>query len=286
MRADDIIDLALREDIGDGDITVDALVPRTIKATARIMAKEEGVLAGIAIAIRTFTLLDPEAAVELWKSDGDTLTRGDTIAEIRGSAGSLLKAERTALNFLQRLSGVATLTRRFVEAVEGTGAVILDTRKTTPGMRLLEKDAVRAGGGTNHRMGLYDMVLIKDNHLEIQGAKDEAEAVKKAVARARATICEGIQIEVEVRTKEAAVAAAHAGADLILLDNMTPDEMGAAVAAIGAEVGRNRPLVEASGGVTLESVRTVAGSGVDRISVGALTHSAGALDIAMYLSFD
>jgi nicotinate-nucleotide pyrophosphorylase (carboxylating) len=286
VRTDDIIALALREDVGSGDITVDALVPKSLKGVGRIQAKEKGILGGIGAGVRTFTLVDPDVTIERALSDGDALAPGDEILVVRGRAASLLKAERTALNFLQRLSGVATLTRRFVEAVDGTSADILDTRKTTPGMRLLEKEAVRAGGGTNHRMGLYDMVLIKDNHLEIQGAKDEVEAVKKALDRARAAVPPGIQIEVEVRTAEAAVAAAQAGADMILLDNMTPAEIGRTVNAIGAAVGRDRPRLEASGGITLENVRTVAEAGVDRISVGALTHSAEALDIAMYISFD
>lgn len=286
LRIDDIIDLALREDIGSGDITADALVPRNLKAQARIVAKEEGVLAGIEAAVRTFTLLDGSVSIERKASDGDDLAPGDVIMEIQGRAAALLKAERTALNFLQHLSGVATLTRRFVDAVDGTGAVVLDTRKTTPGLRHLEKEAVRAGGGTNHRMGLFDMVLIKDNHLAIQGVQSEAEAVEKAVSRARASVPADIQIEVEVRSKEAALAATRAEADMILLDNMSPQQITETVQAICSAVGRNRPRIEASGGITLDNVRAIAEAGADRISVGALTHSVRALDIAMYLDFD
>ncbi len=283
---DGIIAEALKEDIGSGDITVGALVRADLKGSARIVAKQEGILAGVRVAERTFELVDPDLQVEMTIRDGTRLAKGDTILTACGNARSLLVAERTALNFLQRLSGTATHTARFVRAVEGTGAAILDTRKTTPGMRLLEKEAVLAGGGENHRIGLYDMVLIKDNHLSLLGCGNEAEAVKKGVAQARANVAKGIRIEVEVTTAEGARAAAEAEADMILLDNMSVGEMAETVDRVKGRFGAGRPLLEASGGVTLDTVRAVAETGVDRISIGALTHSVIALDIAMYVSFD
>ncbi len=281
-----IIDLALKEDLGSGDITVGALVSDSTKAQAEIVAKEEGVLAGVDVAVKTFLMVDEKLAIETTSSDGDRLRPGDLVASVHGRAASLLKAERTALNFLQRLSGVATITNRYVEAVDGTGAVILDTRKTTPGLRLLEKAAVKAGGGVNHRVGLYDMVLVKDNHLAVLNCRSEAEAVKKAVAKVRSTVDSRIGLEVEVTCTEGALAAAAAGADMILLDNMSVEQLSDTVARVGAACGKNRPQLEASGGVSLETVRAIARTGVDRISVGALTHSVKALDIAMYLNFD
>jgi nicotinate-nucleotide pyrophosphorylase (carboxylating) len=286
MTVDGIIAEALKEDIGSGDITVGALVRADLNGTARIVAKEEGILAGVRVAERTFELVDPDLQVEMTVCDGTRLAKGDTILTARGNARSLLVAERTALNFLQRLSGTATHTARFVKAVEGTGAAILDTRKTTPGMRLLEKEAVLAGGGENHRIGLYDMVLIKDNHLSLLGCGNEAEAVGKGVAQARAAVPEGTLIEVEVTAVEGALAAAGAASDMILLDNMSVGEMAETVARVRARFGAGRPLLEASGGVTLDTVRAIAETGVDRISIGALTHSVIALDIAMYVSFD
>lgn len=302
---DDIIKQALNEDLGPGDVTVDALIPPDAMGTAAIVAKQDGVLAGGAAAARTFQLVDGELDVRVLVEDGAEILSGTRILEVRGAIGSLLKAERTALNFLQHLSGVATVTRSYVREVEGTGAVILDTRKTTPGLRLLEKAAVAAGGGSNHRIGLYDMVLIKDNHLAALGLPDEAAAVAQAVERARSAVPEEIRIEVEVRTLEGALAAVKAGADMILLDNMTAGELASAVEATISAVDATksamdatqsavearpisrsaRPLLEASGGITLENVREVADTGVDRISVGALTHSVTALDIAMYVSF-
>ncbi len=289
VDVDRIIDLALEEDLGSGDITVGALVPESVKAVGEIVAKEEGVLAGVDVAVRTFQIVDETTEIETSARDGDRVIPGTVIVTLRGRAASLLKAERTALNFLQRLSGVATITKRYVEAVDGTGAVILDTRKTTPGLRLLEKAAVKAGGGVNHRVGLHDMVLVKDNHLTILDCGSEPESVKKAVSKVRSSVDSAIGLEVEVTTVEGALAAAGAGADMILLDNMSLDELSRTVKRVDAacaECGRNRPQLEASGGVVLDRVRAIAETGVDRISVGALTHSVKALDIAMYLSFD
>lgn len=284
-----IIELALKEDLGTGDITVGALVPDTVTAVGEIVAKEEGVLAGVDVAVRTFQIVDETIEIERRLRDGDRVLPGDVIVTLHGRAASLLEAERTALNFLQRLSGVATITNRYVEAVSGTGAVILDTRKTTPGLRLLEKAAVKAGGGVNHRVGLYDMVLVKDNHLAVLDCGSEAEAVIEAVSRVRSTVDSAIGLEVEVTTVEGALAAAGAEADMILLDNMSLEELGRTVDRVEAACagsGRKMPQLEASGGVTLDTVRAIAETGVDRISVGALTHSVKALDIAMYLSFD
>jgi len=286
VKTEEIIKQALKEDLGPGDVTVEALVPPALKGVARIVAKQAGIVAGVGVAAAVFEAADPQVVVTKIADSGDTVKPGQAILEIHGRAGSLLKAERTALNFLQHLSGIATQTGRFVAAVEGTGAVILDTRKTTPGLRLLEKEAVKAGGGENHRMGLHDLVLVKDNHLAMLGCKNEAEAVEKAIAKARAGVPAGMQIEVEVTTLKGALAAAQADAEMILLDNMTLEEMNTTVQQVGAECGRRRPLLEASGGVTLETVLAVAETGVDRISVGGLTHSVKALDIAMYLDID
>jgi len=274
----------LKEDLGTGDVTVRALVPPDLEGAAEIVAKETGVLAGVETAARVFTLNDGATKVERCLEDGAALEKGDTIVKVRGRVAALLESERTALNFLQHLSGVATKTQQYVRAVKGTRAVILDTRKTTPGLRIIEKAAVAAGGGGNHRMGLYDMVLVKDNHLALLSMADEPAAVEKAVRLARDRVPDGIAVEVEVSTREGALAAARAGAQMILLDNMNLDGLARTVEAIHGEFGESRPLLEASGGITRQSVRDVALTGVDRISVGALTHSVKALDIAMYMS--
>jgi len=274
----------LKEDLGTGDVTVRALVPPDLEGAAEIVAKETGVLAGVETAARVFTLNDGATKVERCLEDGAALEKGDTIVKVRGRVAALLESERTALNFLQHLSGVATKTQQYVRAVKGTRAVILDTRRTTPGLRIIEKAAVAAGGGGNHRMGLYDMVLVKDNHLALLSMADEPAAVEKAVRLARDRVPDGIAVEVEVSTREGALAAARAGAQMILLDNMNLDGLARTVEAIHGEFGESRPLLEASGGITRQSVRDVALTGVDRISVGALTHSVKALDIAMYMS--
>jgi nicotinate-nucleotide pyrophosphorylase (carboxylating) len=270
LEFDATIEAALREDMPEGDITSESIVPAGAVSEALLLAKEDGVLAGLTVARRVFEIVDPRVEFRGECPDGTAFRKGDVLARIKGPTVSLLKAERTALNFLQRLSGIATATRRFVDAVAGTKARIFDTRKTTPGLRLLEKYAVRMGGGTNHRLGLSDMVLIKDNHLRYVGS------ITEAVRRARARVSAGVKVEVEVTTVDEAREALAAPADIIMLDNMPLEGMKAAVALDAGRV----PL-EASGKVTLERVREIAATGVDYISVGALTHSSPALDISL-----
>jgi nicotinate-nucleotide pyrophosphorylase (carboxylating) len=267
---DAAIDAALREDMPDGDITSESVIPAGAVSEAVFLAKEDGVLAGLPVARRVFEKIDPSVEFVEKLRDGAAFKKSDVLARLKGPTAALLKGERTALNFLQRLSGIATVTRRFVDAVQGTKAKILDTRKTTPGLRLLEKYAVKTGGGTNHRLSLSDMVLIKDNHLRHVGS------VAEAVRRARAAAKPGIHIEVEAAELSQVRDALAAGADMIMLDNMTLEAMREAVTLAGGRV----PL-EASGNMSLERVRAVAGTGVDLISVGALTHSARALDISL-----
>jgi nicotinate-nucleotide pyrophosphorylase (carboxylating) len=268
---------ALAEDIGSGDVTTLATVPRSQAAGATMSAREPLVVAGVCVAEAVFLELDPSLTTEVCLADGKPAAAGEALLRVRGTAASMLSAERVALNFVQRLSGIATLTARFVEAVNGTGVRILDTRKTTPGWRRLEKYAVVCGGGHNHRAGLFDQVLIKDNHLA--ALRGEApDPITAAVRRARAR-APGLVVEVEADTIAQAEHAARAGADVILLDNMSCAQLRAAVTAVG---GRSK--LEASGGVNLETVRAIAETGVDFISVGALTHSARAMDIG--LDFD
>jgi nicotinate-nucleotide pyrophosphorylase (carboxylating) len=255
----------LAEDLGAGDLTSEAIVPEDVTAAAVILLKERGVVCGLEVVRAVFAELDPVVGFEALAADGDE-TEGE-IARVEGSARALLGGERLALNLLGRLSGIATVTRRYVEAVAGTGATILDTRKTTPGLRGIEKYAVRCGGGTNHRLRLDDGVLIKDNHLRYAGS------IAAAVERARST---GEPVEVECESLEQVREALDAGADSILLDNMTPPRLAEAVALTGG-----RAKLEASGGITLENVRAVAETGVDFVSIGALTHSARALDVSM-----
>ncbi len=269
---DRIIENALLEDIHTGDITTLAVVPERRPARARLIAKESMVLAGINVAARVFTFLDASTGFRQLHGDGARLAAGDLIAELDGDSAMLLQGERVALNLLQRMSGTATLTSRFVDAVAGTRARIVDTRKTTPGLRVLEKYAVRVGGGINHRTGLYDGVLIKENHIAAAGG------ITQAVTRARAYIPHTMKIEVETETLAEVAEAIDAGAEIIMLDNMDLATMTEAVQLIGG-----RSLVEASGGVNLETVRGIAETGVDIISVGALTHSARAMDISMLL---
>ncbi len=268
---------ALREDVGQGDATTLAIIPETATSTARLVAREGLTLAGLDLACEAFRMVSPELVLIREAADGDHLPPGAAALRVEGSTRAILTAERVALNFSQRLSGVATLTAEYVRAVAGTRARILDTRKTTPGWRLLEKYAVRAGGGLNHRLRLDDMIVIKDNHLAaLRGAAPNA--VAAAVARARRAYPE-LRVEVEADTVAQAAQAAEAGADVILLDNMSLDELRRALEAIGG-----RALTEASGGINLSTVRPVAETGVDFISVGALTHSARAVDLA--LDFD
>ena len=270
-----LLALALAEDLGDaGDVTSLATIPSDAAGRAAFVARRPGVVAGLHLLPLVADAVDPTLAVELLAADGAAVVPGDRLATISGPLRGLLAAERTALNFLQRLSGVATLTRRYVEAVAGTRAVVLDTRKTTPGWRLLEKYAVRCGGGTNHRVGLFDAVLIKDNHLAGLGA----DAVRRAVAAARA-YAPGLPVEVEVDTLQQLDDALAVRADIVLLDNLPADALREAVRRRDAVAPGTR--LEASGGVTLDTVRGMAEAGVDRISVGALTHSAPALDIGL-----
>jgi nicotinate-nucleotide pyrophosphorylase (carboxylating) len=272
----DLIDLALCEDIGAGDVTVRHFTDSARRSQARIIAKQSGVLAGIATAAEVFRRVDERLRVEIVAQDGATLARGDEVLRVAGPTGSILTAERTALNFLQRLSGVATQTRRHVEAIAGTGARLLDTRKTTPGFRDLEKAAVKAGGGTNHRHGLHDMVMVKDNHLA--GGLDAA----SLAAGVRSAKAAGLRVEVEADTLEQVREFyGVSGIDVILLDNMSLEDMREAV--------RLRPAgvqLEASGGITRANIREVAGTGVDFISIGALTHSAPALDLSLEILGD
>jgi nicotinate-nucleotide pyrophosphorylase (carboxylating) len=262
---------ALAEDIGAGDVTTDATVPDDAVGTAALLVKEPGVVCGLGVAETAFRALDPDVRFEAFVSDGDVVESPAVVARVTGSERAILTAERVALNFLGRLSGIATLTRRYVEAVDGTGAAVLDTRKTTPGLRALEKHAVASGGGRNHRFGLDDAVLIKDNHLRAAGSLSSAvELVRRATS---------LPIEVECETLDQVGEALELGVDAILLDNMTLDELRDAVA-----LTNRRARLEASGGVDLDTIRAVAETGVDEISVGALTHSARSLDVSLELT--
>lgn len=270
-----LIDLALAEDLGGGDITSRYFVTEDRRARALVTARGSGVVSGTTIAARVFAKLDPETKVEILIDDGSRVAAGAVILHVEGKARSLLAAERTALNFLQHLSGIATLASHYADRVKGTHAIILDTRKTTPGYRLLEKQAVVDGGCSNHRMGLHDRIMVKDNHLAANG---DDEAIRTTIRRIRAEIPH-IEVELEADTlAQVARFLAIDGVDHILLDNMTPDELREAVKLRGE---RKSPLFEASGGVNLDTVRGIAGTGVDFISVGALTHSAPALDIGL-----
>lgn len=270
-----VVQAALAEDIGSGDVTTLATVPEGARACALMVAREPLVVAGLPLAEAAFLDLCPKARVERQAADGDRVPAGGVLLKIIDApAGPILTAERVALNFAQRLSGVATLTARFVAAIAGTGARILDTRKTTPGWRHLEKYAVACGGGSNHRLGLFDQILIKDNHLAAL-RHEPPSAIEAAVRRARERFPK-LTVEVEAETPEQVEQALHAGADIILLDNMPAEEMRTAVMWVN-----RRAKTEASGGVTLETVRAIAETGVDFISVGALTHSARAMDIAL-----
>ena len=272
----EIVTRALAEDVAWGDLTTDALVPPDLPAAGDLLVKADGVIAGLPVLALAFTTVDPRTEVEFLAADGDRVKVGQVVARVRGSARSLLTAERVALNFIQRLSAIATETARYVDAVAGLRATIVDTRKTTPGLRSLEKWAVRVGGGQNHRRNLSDGVLIKDNHLVAIAASGRT--LVEAVAAARRNWPHTIRVEVEVDRLDQIDEALAAGADIILLDNMGPADLRAAVQQIAG-----RAVTEASGGVTLASVRAIAESGVDLISVGALTHSVRALDISLDL---
>jgi nicotinate-nucleotide pyrophosphorylase (carboxylating) len=272
----DPIDIALREDLGEGDTTTEFFVRGDLRALGRIVARERSVVAGTETAAEVFRRVNSTLNVEILQPDGTALSGGETILEVRGAAASILTAERVALNFLQRLSGIATLTRQFVEAIGKSRATILDTRKTTPGLRALEKAAVVAGGGANHRSNLSDMVLVKDNHLSAgAGFSGFANAIQR-LRQERP----GLRIEVEAdRLEQVRSFLEIDGIDVILLDNMEPTEMREAVAA-----GKGKVKFEASGGITLKNVRRIAATGVDYISVGALTHSARSIDLSLELT--
>jgi nicotinate-nucleotide pyrophosphorylase (carboxylating) len=267
-----ILRAALTEDIGTGDITSELTIPTEKSGHASMIAKADGVIAGLAIACRTFTLVDESVHVTLLVGEGEQVKPGTMLANINGPARSLLAAERVALNLVQRMSGIATLTRRFVNETVGTSAKILDTRKTTPNLRILEKYAVQVGGGINHRMGLYDAILIKDNHIAAGGG------VTAVLQRVKTAMTNPLPIEIECKTLEEVDEAVAVGVDIILLDNMGFEQMGEAVRRIAS-----RAQTEASGGVNLNTVGIIAKLGVNRISVGALTHSAPALDISLDL---
>ena len=275
-QIDSIIDLALAEDISHGDITSEGLIPPELQGKASILVKAEGMIAGGEVAKRVFLRVDPSLQVELLIEDGTKVQSGAVIATVSGKVISILKAERVALNFLQRLSGIASQTARYIAKTQGLKVKISDTRKTTPGLRLLEKYAVRIGGGQNHRFHLGDGILIKDNHLTALRALGMT--IKDIVIKAKQNAPQSSTVEVEVSTMEEALEAAEAGADILMLDNMSPDEMRRVVDSIPSQV-----KTEASGGITLDNVRAAATAGVDIISIGALTHSTKALDISLEL---
>ena len=274
--AHDPIAIALAEDIGDGDITTRFFVPENLRATGRIIAREKAIVAGSETAAEVFRRLDPAAEIEILRHDGQEIAAGDSIMEVRAPARVILTAERVALNFLQRLCGIATLTRQFVEAAANPRVKIMDTRKTTPGLRELEKAAVAAGGGANHRFGLYDMILVKDNHLTTSGGFSAfAESIRKLRQENPK-----LRIELEAdHLKQVRSFLEMEGVDIILLDNMTPAQLREAVA-----LRKGNVQFEASGGVTLKNVRRIATTGVDFISVGALTHSARAIDLSLEMT--
>lgn len=270
---DDLIRTALREDINYIDVTTDFLIPAAQMGEGRLMSKAEGVVCGTEVAARVFELIDPDTSVDILIPDGSAVKYGDDIMRLRGKTGMLLKGERTALNLIQHMSGIATAANKYSRIVEGTRATIADTRKTLPGLRPLQKYAVFCGGARNHRYNLSDAAMIKDNHIDAAGG------ITKAVTRLRSKTGHMTKIEVETRNLDELREALEAGADIIMLDNMSPELMKQAV-----EITNGRALLEASGGITDETLRAVAETGVDIISVGALTHSVKAFDISMYIN--
>ncbi len=270
LVADKYIKLALEEDISSEDVTTNAVMPEYKKGDVQLICKQDGIIAGLQIFARVFTLLDPKTEVEFRVKDGDAVTKGQLLAVVTGDVRVLLSGERTALNYLQRLSGIATYTHSVAQLLEGTKTTLLDTRKTTPGMRIFEKYAVRIGGGCNHRYNLSDGVLLKDNHIDAAGG------VKEAIDAARAYAPFVRKIEVETENLDMVRAAADAGADIIMLDNMTPEEMKEAIRIIDG-----RAKTECSGNITKENIKTITALGVDYVSSGALTHSAPILDLSL-----
>ena len=270
LAADKYIRLALEEDISSEDVTTNAVMPEYKKGDVQLICKQDGIIAGLQIFARVFTMLDPKTEVEFRAQDGDAVTKGQLLAVITGDVRVLLSGERTALNYLQRLSGIATYTHSVAQLLEGTKTTLLDTRKTTPGMRIFEKYAVRIGGGCNHRYNLSDGVLLKDNHIDAAGG------VKEAVAAARVYAPFVRKIEVETENLDMVRDAVDAGADIIMLDNMTPKEMEEAIRIIDG-----RAKTECSGNITKENIKTITALGVDYVSSGALTHSAPILDLSL-----
>lgn len=267
---DQIITLAFEEDVATGDITTNALIPENSRAVATLTMKANGIVSGLEIAGKVFSRLDKDIICTPYVKEGEKVSQGDVILKVEGNFRALLTAERTVLNILQRMSGIATATALYVKETEGTQTHLLDTRKTAPGMRILDKMAVKAGGGTNHRMGLYDLALIKDNHIKVAGS------ITRAVQQVREHITPGVRIEVETTCIEEVKEALTSGADIIMLDNMSTSLMAEAVRLVD-----KKAETEASGNMTLGRIREVAATGVDYISVGALTHSVTALDISM-----
>ncbi|MFQ3581464.1 MAG: carboxylating nicotinate-nucleotide diphosphorylase [Chloracidobacterium sp.] len=279
IAIENLISQFLAEDLGRGDVTTDAILTQDVKARGRFLAKQDLTLAGLEVAEMVFQWFDPEIQIQTFYLDGDTVPAGKEIARIVGPAHMLLAGERVALNLLQRMSGIATLTRAFVQAIEGTEAVIADTRKTAPGLRLLDKYAVHVGGGHNHRFGLDDGILIKDNHIALAGG------IEPALRRAKKNASHLLKIEVEVSTLDQAREAVSEGADVILLDNMTVDQVRECVALVRElEPPGRQTLIEVSGNMALDTVRAYAEAGANLISVGALTHSVKAADISLKLS--
>lgn len=272
---------ALEEDLGGGDITSEAVLDPSLQARGLLRVREAGVAAGIDVALRVFELLDPSLGITRQASEGSDCGANAQLGMVEGSARSILSGERLALNLLGRLAGIATLTRRYVEAVEGTGVDIVDTRKTTPLLRQLEKHAVLMGGGSNHRFGLFDAILVKDNHLDLLGASGSPDGMRKVTRAARDNAPAGTFIQLEAQTQEEALAVVEAGADSVLFDNFTPQDLACAVESVRTACQDRQVILEASGGITLETVRAFAETGVDRISIGALTHSARSLDVTL-----
>ena len=270
----DMVERALVEDLGHGDVTTDALIPADARGQASVVVKADGVVAGLEVALEVFRQVDPSTRSRILTEDGAPVSPGDVVADLDGSVAGILKAERVSLNFLQRLSGIATATAAYVKAVRGTKARIIDTRKTVPGWRLLDKYAVRMGGGHNHRMSTADGIHIKDNHIAAMATRGES--MTELIRRAKHDAAHTIRIEVECDTLDQVREAVEAGADIILFDNMTPEQMREGVA-----ICKGRALTEASGGITIDTVREVAETGVDLLSSGAVTHSVTALDISL-----
>lgn len=276
QQIEEVVDRAFDEDLVWGDVTTQAVIPPELRGKASIVAEASGVLAGAEVARMVFHRVDPSLQFELLIPEGSKVQPGDVIARVEGRVASILRVERVALNFLQQLSGIASETRLYVEAINGLNTRIMDTRKTTPGLRSLEKYAVRVGGGYNHRLHLGDWLLIKDNHLV--ALRGQGMSLREVIAEAKQKAPQNLKVEVEVETAEEALEAVDAGADIVMLDNMSLEEMRHAV-----ELVRGRALLEDSGGVTLDNVRQIAETGVDFISVGALTHSASVLDFSLEL---